>query len=214
MRQGCRYAELGIDPDAVVLVYAGAMGAAQGLGSLIEACSLVDDPRLVVLLAGSGTEAEALRGAAASRGLSGVRFLGRIPHSQMADLLATADVAYVSLAQHPLSAVTMPSKTQSTLAAGRAILAAAAGDVANLVESRRVGFTATPGDSISIAEAIRAVLQTGRGGLADIGRRARLLYESEFSVDRTTTQVETLLSGVSRIQRRGLAHRTMDVSRG
>lgn len=207
-------AELGIDPDAVVLVYAGAMGAAQGLGSLIEACSLVDDPRLVVLLAGSGTEAEALRRAAASRGLSGVRFLGRIPHSQMADLLATADVAYVSLAQHPLSAVTMPSKTQSTLAAGRAILAAAAGDVANLVESRRVGFTATPGDSIAIAEAIRAVLQTGRGGLADIGRRARHLYESEFSVDRTTTQVETLLSGVSRIQRRGLAHRTMDVSRG
>lgn len=206
--------ELDIDSDAVVLLYAGAMGAAQGLGSLVEACALIDDPRLVVLLAGSGTQEEALRSAVAAKGVSGIRFLGRVPHSQMADLLATADAAYVSLAQHPLSAVTMPSKTQSTLAAGRAILVAASGDVANLVESHRVGFTALPGDPASVAQAIRAALQSGRRGLADKGRAARLLYEAEFSVDRTTTQVETLLGEVSRVQRGGLLHRTKAGSRG
>ena len=110
--------------------------------------------------------------------------------------------------------MTMPSKTQSTLAAGRAILVAATGDVAHLVESHRVGLTALPGDPNSIAQAIRAVLQTGRRGLADMGRTARLLYGAEFSVDRTTTQVETLLSEVSRAHGGGLLNRTNVGSRG
>lgn len=195
---------LQIDPDAVVLVYAGAMGAAQGLGSLLEACALVDDPRLVVLLAGSGTQENQLRRVADSKHVRSVRFLGRVPHSEMGDLLATADAGYVSLAQHPLSSITMPSKTQATLAAGRAILVAATGDVANLVESNGVGITALPGTPTSIAEAIRVMLKLGRRGLADMGRAARLLYETEFSVERTTTRAEGLLDEVSRARRSGV----------
>ncbi|WOQ16974.1 glycosyltransferase family 4 protein [Raineyella sp. W15-4] len=206
--------ELDIDPEAIVLVYAGTMGAAQGLGSLVEACALVNDPRLVVLLAGSGTQEGDLRSEAAAKGTSNIRFLGRLPQSQMANLLATADAAYVSLARYPLSAVTMPSKTQSILAAGRAILVTGTGDVVNLVDSHRVGFSAMPGDPASISQAIRGILQTGRGGLADMGRTARLLYEDEFSVDRTTTQVEALLGEVSRVQRKGRLKRTKAGSRG
>lgn len=206
--------EFDVDPDAVVIVYAGAMGAAQGLESLIEACALVDDPRLVVLLAGSGTQEEALRSLAAAKGADSVRFLGRLPQSQMSDLLATADVAYVSLAPHPLSAVTMPSKTQSTLAAGRPILVAGTGDVADLVASHQVGFVVAPGDPGSITQGIRKVLQAGRGGLADMGRRARVLYEEEFSVHRTTDQAETLLEEVSHAKRGGLLQRTKAGQRG
>lgn len=200
--------ELDIAPDAVVLLYAGAMGAAQGLDALIDACALVDDPRLVVLLAGSGTQEESLRKAADAKGVTAIRFLGRVPHTQMADLLATADAAFVSLAEHPLSAMTMPSKTQSTLAAGRAILMAAPGDAAALVESRQVGFTALPGDPVSIAQGIRSLLQAGRRGLADLGSVARQVYEAEFSVDRTTTQVEELLADIAQNQRRGFFRRT------
>lgn len=200
--------QMDIDPEAVVLLYAGAMGAAQGLDALVDACALVDDPRLVVLLAGSGTQEESLRRAVDVKGLECIRFLGRVPHAQMCDLLATADAAFVSLAPHPLSAVTMPSKTQSTLAAGRAILMAAPGDAATLVESRGVGFTALPGDSVSIAQGLRSLLQTGQRGLADLGRTARRVYEAEFSVDRTTSQVEELLADIAQNQRHGLLRRT------
>ncbi|MDO5500414.1 MAG: glycosyltransferase family 4 protein [Propionibacteriaceae bacterium] len=194
--------KLGIDEDAVVLVYAGAMGLAQGLGTLIDACRLIDDPRLVVLLAGSGTQEAALREAVSSGGIRNVRFLGRVPHAEMSDLLATADVAFVSLADHPLSAVTMPSKTQSTLAAGCAVLVAATGDVADLVRSNGVGFTARAGDAESIADALRAVLRVGRRGLADIGRTARLVYESQFSLERSTESIEMLLGSVAAEPRR------------
>lgn len=196
--------ELAIDEDAVVLVYAGAMGAAQGLGALIEACALINDPRLVVLMAGSGTHEQELRREAEALHVANIRFLGRMPHAEMSDLLATADAAFVSLADHPLSEVTMPSKTQATLASGTAILAAAGGDLADLVESGQVGFTAASGDVNSITTALRALLSAGRTHLAEMGRAARSLYETQFSVERTTSQVEGLLTSIAEASRHGV----------
>jgi len=190
--------ELGIASDAMVLSYAGAMGAAQGLDSLLDAVALVEDPRLVVLLAGSGTREDELREKAALLGESSrVRFLGRLPHARMTDLLATSNLAFVSLADHPLSRATLPSKTQSTLSAGRPILAAAHGDLAELVAARGVGFTASPGDPQSIAHAIRSALAAGNGALDSMGAAARALYLSEFSVRHTTDQIEALLTAVA-----------------
>lgn len=190
--------ELGISPDAMVLSYAGAMGTAQGLDSLIDACALIDDPRLVVLLAGSGTRENELREKAADLGQSDrIRFLGRLPQERMTDFLATSNLAYVSLADHPLSWATMPSKTQSTLSAGRPILAATHGDSAELVQSHGVGFTAHPGDPRTIADAIRSALEAGNGALESMGAAARALYLSKFSVRHTTDQMEALMTAIA-----------------
>lgn len=190
--------ELGISPDAIVLSYAGAMGTAQGLDSLIDACALVKDPRLVVLLAGSGTRENELREKVAHTGQADrIRFIGRLPQERMTDFLATSNLAYVSLADHPLSWATLPSKTQSTLSAGRPILAAAHGDLADLVRSHGVGFTASPGDPQSIANAIRSALAARNGELDAMGAAAQALYLNEFSVRRTTDQVEGLLASIA-----------------
>jgi colanic acid biosynthesis glycosyl transferase WcaI len=193
---------LGIDDDAVVLSYAGAMGAAQGLESLIEAASLVNDSRLVLLIAGSGNQEELLKRQASQLGLVNIRFLGRLPEEQMTDLMATSDICYVSLTDHPLSAITMPSKTQAALASARAVLAAAPGDLAQLVELGKLGFVARPGKSGSIATALYAALRAGREGLAQMGRSARTRYLEEFSVEGTTSQLETLFLEIAQRTRR------------
>jgi glycosyltransferase involved in cell wall biosynthesis len=174
------------------------MGAAQGLEMLLEALALVDDPRLIVLLAGSGTRQEQLKGRAAELGLVNVRFLGQLPQHQMTDLMATSDAAYVSLADHPLSAVTMPSKTQATLASGRAVLAAASGDLAGLVSGGGLGFVARPGDTESIAVALKAAVSAGRGELARIGEVARARYVAVVSVEHTTRRLEAVLTEVAK----------------
>lgn len=195
-------ANLGIGEDSVVVTYAGSMGAAQGLETLLSACARVDDQSLVLLLAGSGTREEQLREQARDAGLANVRFLGRLPQGQMTDLMATSDAAYVSLADHPLSTVTMPSKTQATLASGRALVAAASGDLADLVGDG-LGFVARPGDADSIAGALRLALATGRAGLARIGEASRARYLAEFSVQRTTTRLEVILGNAAQRPRSG-----------
>lgn len=195
-------AELGIPSDAIVLLYAGAMGEAQGLTSLIDACTQITDGRFLCLIAGSGTAEGNLRRRADEVGAANVRFLGRLPQKQMTALMATGDFNYVGLRPHGLSRITIPSKTQAGFAAGRALLVAAEGDVAAVIRDSRAGFTADPRDPATIAAAIRSACDLGREGLHDMGVRARQYYERTFSVDRGVTSIESLLEKAAATRRR------------
>lgn len=200
-----RRREWGISQDAIVLVYAGALGAAQGLSALVDACATVRDLNVVCLIAGSGSEQEELRQQAARVGASNIRFLGRLPTQQMTSLLATSDLTFIGLRPHSLSAITMPSKTQSALAAGRAILVGATGDVARVAVDSGAGWAVEPGDATAIAAAIRRACQVGRPRLAEMGRRGRAYYEATFSVDRGVDRIESLLVAAAD-SRRGRAN--------
>lgn len=185
--------ELGIPEDAIVLIYAGALGHAQGLDALLDACAKIEDPRFRCLIAGSGICESSLRRRAEDLRLSTVKFLGRVPQEHMTSLMATGDISYIGLRSHALSPITMPSKTQAGLAAGRALLVAAEGDVANVIHESGAGFTADPGNPASIAEAIRCACVLGREGLYKMGQRARTYYERTFSITLGVHRIESLL---------------------
>lgn len=198
--------ELGLDEGDIVILYAGAMGTAQDLSSLVLAVALVQDPRLKLILAGSGTEESALRKLAA--GDDRVVFLGRRPMDQMADLMATADASYIGLADHPLSRMTMPSKTQTILASGKASIVAAEGDVADVIGAAEAGYITRSGDPQSIASVLSEVLADGRETLADMGQRARDEYARSYSVTATTDAVETLLMEAASVGKPQTIHST------
>jgi colanic acid biosynthesis glycosyl transferase WcaI len=193
---------LGLDPDAIVLLYAGALGEAQGLSTLIDACAQVSDSRFVCVIAGSGIAETGLRAQAERLGARNVRFLGRLPQEQMTALMATGDFNYVGLKPHSLSAITMPSKTQSGFAAGRALLVAADGDVATVVRESGAGFTADPRDPGAIAAAIGTACELGRDGLHAMGARARKYYDDTFSAQRGVSSIEFLLEQAAATRRR------------
>lgn len=195
-------AELGIAADSIVLLYAGALGEAQGLMTLIDACAAVTDRRFVCLIAGSGIMESCLRAHAEELGASNVRFLGRLPQEQMTNLMATGDFNYVGLKPHALSAITMPSKMQAGLAAGRALLVAADGDVATAVRDSNAGFIADPRDSATVAAAIRTACDLGRDELHKVGARARQYYDNTFSAELGVSSVESLLEQAAATRRR------------
>lgn len=185
--------QLGISDDQIVLLYAGTLGEAQGLTSLIDACAQVTDPRFVALIAGSGITEGSLRERADRLESRNVRFLGRFAQTQMTRLISTADISYIGLRPHALSAVTMPSKTQAALAAGRSTLIAAEGDVARVGADSGAAFCVHPDDSDAIAQAIEQACALGRQGLAERGRKGRLYYERTFSTLRGVEEIEQLL---------------------
>lgn len=191
-------AELAIADDTVVLLYAGTLGAAQGLDSLIEACRHVQGSRFLCLVAGSGPAEAELTDQARRTGVENIRFLGRVPVERMTRLMATADICYIGLRAHPLSAMTMPSKTQSILASGRPALVAAQGDVARVITESGAGWAVAPDDIAAIADRIGMACATGRAGLADLGRNGRTYYERTFSVRRGVDRIEELLTAVAR----------------
>ena len=185
--------KLGIHPDAIVLLYAGTLGEAQGLSTLIDACARIAHPGFVCLIAGSGISEVALRERAERAGAMSVRFIGRVPQGEMTALMATSDVNYIGLRSHPLSDITMPSKTQAALASGRALLVAAGGDVAQVARECGAGWAVDPGDVQAIADSIQSACSMGREGLHLLGDRARTYYERTFSLEQGVTSIETLL---------------------
>lgn len=186
-------ADLNLSPSDVVLLYAGAMGEAQDLSSLLDAAAKVSDPKLKILLAGSGISESLLRSKADSLGLTNTRFLGRVRQEQMTRLLGAADISYVSLRSHPLSNMTMPSKVQAGLASGTPLLVVADGDAQKVVTDHNVGLTAQPGNADSIAQSLRQMTTLGRAGLAVMGQRARDVYTDQFSIATGVDRIEALL---------------------
>ncbi|WP_323100627.1 glycosyltransferase family 4 protein [Intrasporangium sp. YIM S08009] len=184
--------ELGIPDSAMVVLYAGALGEAQGLETLIDACGQVDDPRLVCVIAGSGISEGALRSRAG--GQSNVRFIGRVEPSQMTRLMATADLAYIGLRQHSVSSATMPSKTQATLAAGVPIIASAGADVERVVDEAGAGFSVPLGDVNALAGVLRGVLAEPGTDLPSMKQAARAYYERRFSAEQGVSAIEALLT--------------------
>ena len=119
---------LGIEPDAIVCLYSGNMGAKQGLEILAEVaqhCSQAPEPvaqRLVFVFCGNGAGRDAL--SQACQGLSQVRFLDLQPLHVLPSLLALADIHLLPQRADAADLV-MPSKLTGMLASGRPMVATA-----------------------------------------------------------------------------------------
>lgn len=186
----------------LLLVYAGALGQAQGLDSLIKAISITrNQVPVTLLLAGSGTCEESLRAQADSYGLRNVRFLGQLPNDEVLELAAAADVHVVSLNDSPVAKFTMPSKLQTTLSLGKPFIAALAGDARQTALDSGAAFLAHPGDPASIASAILAAHSAGPAARQQMGESGLQYYRETFGVARGVDSVESLLLEAAHVKR-------------
>jgi colanic acid biosynthesis glycosyl transferase WcaI len=162
------------------VIYGGNVGTAQALDVVLDVAQLIRDLRDVQLvLIGDGVERARLEQAARALHLTNVRFLGSRPPEQMPGYLACADALLLHLKNEPAYAITIPSKTYSYLAAGRPILAAASGDVADLVQQFEAGLVCAPENAPALANAIRqlrALSPVERQAMGERGRQAFLSY--------------------------------------
>jgi glycosyltransferase involved in cell wall biosynthesis len=172
---------LGIDGD-FVLMYAGNHGPAQALDVPIRAMAKLRDlPDIHLVLIGDGIDKPALRALAQQLDLRSVHFVDSIDQEAMPAVMASADMQLVSLADHDLFRVTLPSKVQSILACRQPILACAPGDAAQLVEDAGAGLTCPPGDPDAFAQAVRRAHDLPKGRLRDMGRAGFDYYRSTLS---------------------------------
>ncbi len=170
--------------DKVRIVFAGNMGKAQALGTVMEAAELLAKlrPEVCFVLVGSGVELESLKQRVATAGLGNVVFIPRVPMSEVGAILGAADALLVHLKDDPLFAITIPSKTQAYMAIGKPLIMAVRGDAAELVERAGCGVTAMPESAQSLAEAVIRLAELSAGERAVMGECSRRFYEAELSL--------------------------------
>lgn len=181
-------------PERFRIVFAGNMGKAQGLDTVLEAAARLQarESRVTFVLVGGGIEVDRLKRQAIERGLENVRFLRPVPMSEVGALLRAADALLVHLRKDPLFEITIPSKTQAYMAIGRPLLLAVAGDAAQLVRDSGSGVVVEPGDPETIAIAADELARMPRTVLEEMGRRGSSYYAQYLAIGRGTAKFANL----------------------
>jgi glycosyltransferase involved in cell wall biosynthesis len=175
--------EAGETAARFTIVYAGNLGRAQGLETVIEAARILARKRqdIAIRLIGDGVDADALRDSALS--VPGVTIEERVSQAEIAEIYAAADALLLHLRSEPLFEITIPSKTQAYLASGKPIVAGVAGEAARLLEESEAALVVPPEDADALARAIGQMADVPlprRASMGDCGRRyylERLSFE-------------------------------------
>lgn len=164
------------------LIFAGNMGAAQGLENLIAAATQLRDLHDVqFVLIGDGVDVQRLRTLVREQSLDNVQFIDRQPATQMPHFFALAEALLVHLKRDPLFAITIPSKTIAYLACGRPIISVTEGDAATVVREAEAGLICPPDDPAALAEAVRCLYRMSVEERKHLGEAGRSAYLKQYT---------------------------------
>jgi glycosyltransferase involved in cell wall biosynthesis len=170
-------------PGPMNLLFAGTVGLAHGLDVLVEAAATAGPEVARVKIAGGGADFERIDALVREQQIANVELLGTLPADRVPVLYAKTDAAVVLLRDLPIFRGALPTKVLEAMAAGRALLLAAEGEAARLVEAVGAGIVVPPGDSGALASAIRR-FQSDRGLRHALGAAGRSYAEQHFGTTR------------------------------
>ena len=170
--------------DRFRIVFAGNIGKAQALDTVMDAAVLLQQrgSRVCWVLLGGGVEVARLKAVAAKHQLVNVVFLPAVPMAEVGAYLYGADALLVSLRKDPLFEITIPSKTQAYMAAGKPLLMAVDGDAADLVRHSGGGVVAESENAEALAQAAEQLAVTSPDALATMGQNAQRFYRQYLGV--------------------------------
>jgi len=166
-------------PEQFRIVFAGNMGKAQALDTVLDAAGLLQarGSRVCFVMLGGGVEVERLKQRASQQLLRNVVFLPPVPMAEVGTLLNAADALLVHLRKDPLFEITIPSKTQAYMAVGKPLLMAVNGEAADLVVQSGGGVVAESENADALAAAAESLSVLASDQLQAMGQRAQRYYQ-------------------------------------
>ncbi|MFZ1243445.1 MAG: glycosyltransferase family 4 protein, partial [Azonexus sp.] len=173
------------------VVFAGNLGTAQALDTLVQAAvHLRDDPQICLVLVGSGSRLAWIKAQQQIYGLDNLVIPGRFPMEAMPQILERASALLVSLNDEEAFAQTIPSKIQAYLAAGKPIIACMNGEGARVVCEARAGLVSPAEKVLPLVANIRCMKALGDAERKEMGNSGRAYFDVNFDMSR---QVQVLV---------------------
>lgn len=178
------------------VVFAGNLGTAQSLDTLVQAAeNLRDDPQIRLVLIGSGSRLSWLKSQQHALGLDNLILAGRFPAEAMPQIFERSSALLVSLNDDEAFAQTIPSKIQAYLAAGRPIIASINGEGARVVSDAGAGLVSPAKDMPALVANIRHLKELDPAERSEMGFAARRYFDEHFDMRRQVKILAELLSG-------------------
>lgn len=180
-----------------IVMYAGNFGEFQALDVVLAAAEhLRSRADIQFALVGGGVMETALKRTVEEKKLDNVVLIPSQPFSAMSKVLALGDLHLVSLLDLPLFRITLPSKLQATLAAGKPLVGTVRGDAETVIKDSGAGRTSIPGDPEDLARVVEEMADDPEGTAA-MGRSGRTYYERVFSEESSVGRLANVLENAA-----------------
>jgi glycosyltransferase involved in cell wall biosynthesis len=169
-----------------VVCYAGTMGLAHGLDTLIEAAAILQtqNPRVQFLLVGEGAERERILALASQRGLTNLHFAGQQPRESMPSFLGASDACVVMLRKADLFKTVIPTKMLEFMSCERPVIVAVDGQAREIIETAQAGIFVEPENAKRLVEVIQQ-LAADPSHCEKLGKNGRAHILQHFSRKQT-----------------------------
>lgn len=180
--------------DKFVVIYAGALGQANDIITILNAAKILGDNNSIhFLLAGDGKERVKLENLANKYGLKNVTFAGAVPKVDMHEFLAASDICVATLMNIPMFKTTYPNKVFDYMAAGKPTILCIDGVIRDVIESAQGGIFVNPGSGEQLADAVMA-LYRDRNKVQEMGEAARNYVMRHFNRNDQARAFEELIT--------------------
>ena len=181
------------------LLWTGRLERQKGLDLLLPSLAQLhqNGVRFELSLIGDGPLRESLQTLATSLGIGQcIHFRGAFSSSEIRSLLKDADVFVL-----PSRYEGMSNSALEAMEAGLPVLCTRCGGVDQAVEQFNAGWVATPDDADSLRRALAEMFTTSDAALLAMGNQARLVIESQFSMDSRAADNLALLDKIAQSHR-------------
>ena len=186
----------GVTRDDFLAIFTGAHGMANGLDAVLDVAAELKKRSIgdiKFLFIGDGKRKPALMARKKQDGLDNCIFMDPVMKTELAMILAAADVGMMILSNVPaFYRGTSPNKFFDYLATGLPVIVNYPGWVAEILEKEDCGIPVLPGDPAAFADTLIR-LRKNPDERKRMGEKARRLAESEFSRDRLSDQFTEFL---------------------
>lgn len=169
-----------IKNDYFDIVFAGNIGPAQSVETIIEAANLVKENAFIKFhIVGDGLsrlQCEKLRD---SYHLDNIVFHGFHDVSEMPKYYALADCFIITMVNNEVVNSTLPAKVQSYMLAGKPIVGAISGEVKDVIFEANCGYCCDSGNATELAKIITKVYNE-KNKLDNFGQNAYQYYKKHF----------------------------------
>ena len=187
--------ELGLS-DEFVLLYAGTLGMAHGLETILQAAERLRGRRdIVFLLMGAGAQRAQLCQLIERLRLANVRLLDKQPRERIPAFLASADACLAPLRNQQVFQSAIPSKMFEAMAAGKPAILGVEGEAKEILLASNAGLAVRPEDPEAMVEAILK-LRNERSLCQALGGNGRQAVLEKYLRRSEAAKYLNLLSGL------------------
>jgi len=163
------------------ILFAGNIGIAQDFNCIIKAMDQIRNHKIHLIVLGDGRERKNVMKKVKDMNLHHkISFLGSFPIDTMPYFFNQADALLISLKKSDIFAKTIPAKTQAYLAFGKPILTNSDGEVSNIINESRGGFTANSGNHMLLAKNMLKLSTLSEHEKNVMSENAKKYYKNNF----------------------------------